>query len=76
MREITLIRSDDWAGLYIDGELYTQDHDIYSRDWLELLEQGGNVHATEEWVDGTALEHLYTVGRLPRTLAEYRKGGW
>lgn len=35
--KVTIVDSDDWKALYIDGKLVTQDHRIENKDILKAL---------------------------------------
>lgn len=53
MKEATIIQGDDWVGVYIDGKLITQGHQINSRELLREL--GYFVEFFEpdyDWLDG------------------------
>jgi len=40
---------DDWAAMYVDGELWREGHKYEKEDWLiELLEDGG-VSITDDY---------------------------
>lgn len=36
---IDYILADDWAVIYVDGEVFTQDHSISDYRWTELVEK-------------------------------------
>ena len=55
----------DWCGLYVDGELFEEGHEIPRQIWIQLLESLG--HETETW-DGT--EYAEKTGGLPKSLDE------
>ena len=33
-----VVRADDWAGIYINGELHFEGHSIPDRVWMDLLD--------------------------------------
>jgi hypothetical protein len=68
--EITVVDSEDWTGLYINGTLEYEGHSI---PWFEVVEalqrRGANLvvkdryaMVSEEWIQGR--------GKLPRKLDE------
>lgn len=63
--EITITVYDDWAGIYVDGELQYENHSLHHRDVLEAIKQ--DYESIE--VDMMKLD----IGRLPDTLEELRK---
>jgi hypothetical protein len=38
---IAYVSADDWTGVYVNGKVYRQDHQIHPVDWMELLELAG-----------------------------------
>lgn len=63
---------NDWEGLYKDGQLVAEDHNI---EYDVVLKHLGVLDKVEEmWIDGTSKEaKLNDVGRLPQTLDELRE---
>lgn len=37
--QIDYIMGDDWEAVYVDSEIFTQDHSIDVHKWMELLEK-------------------------------------
>lgn len=35
---IDLVYGDDWSGLYVDDEIFAQDHSIRDDRWMDLVE--------------------------------------
>lgn len=62
-----VVRADDWAGVYIDGELYLEGHSISDIEWMNLLDKA----LTDRKVDRSDYEsdRAYSViqgyGRCP-----------
>lgn len=64
---ITIVNGDDWAGLYIDGQLFSQGHDIYAHHWRSLIQHVFGVNVEHKTADD---EWLNNRGDLPDNLAE------
>lgn len=63
MRDIVIVRGDDWDGLFADGELLLEGHSLDARQVLEAL--GIPVRSlivNEEWME--------SMGRFPERLEE------
>lgn len=63
---VLVTNHDDWMGLYVNGVLFTEGHDIRPRD---LLAAAGIELETVE-PDG---EWLYECGHLPQKLSEVKR---
>lgn len=61
---ITIVRADDWEGLFINDDLQIQGHSLQLRDVLEIL----GVEFEIKWAD----KYLSDVGWLPSRLQEVR----
>lgn len=63
---ITHVLGDDWAGVYVNGELFCEGHSVSHWDWLALLEKlgfsAGQVEADTAWLEDN--------GRLPAKLTD------
>ena len=63
---VTLVKADDWAGLYLDGKLIEQGHDIRIDDLLRHLGIKAEIlWANDEW--------LNKLGGLPTNLEEVQQ---
>ena len=68
---VTLVDADDWEGLFIDGKLVFEDHEITARYALKQLSKIGKpfkfdyVDAAEETV-----EDIFESGHFPEKLSE------
>lgn len=64
--KITITNNDEWAGVYIDGKLFTEGHGISIFDIESLLThlkfEVEIKEANQEWLEGK--------GRLPESLNE------
>lgn len=64
MKKLVLVTNyDDWEGLYIDGELVLEGHEVRKEEMFEKL--GINyteVEAAEGWLE--------SIGRLPKKLSD------
>lgn len=66
---VRLVSADDWKGLYINGLLKYQGHDIPDFIWLELLK--GDVIFFDEY-EG-AMDKLMLEGHLPNTFEKVKE---
>jgi hypothetical protein len=62
-KKITLVRADDWRGLYIDGKLVEEGHRV---DTIDVLTRLG-IDAEQFWAND---EWLCDRGRLPEDLKD------
>jgi len=62
-KSIVLVVVDTWEGLYIDGELKRQGHNIDKVDFLECL----GIAFDYKWCNNKWLEEL---GELPKNLKD------
>lgn len=56
---IEIVKIDDWAALYIDGDKKLEGHSIRTDDLFEAMEESGlleNISFKTTWFDGTELE--------------------
>lgn len=70
MAKVVYVTTDegDWAGVYANGKLVHEGHDIPSFQWLDILQRLG--HETDEW-DGT--KYATENGNLPKDLEDLTK---
>jgi hypothetical protein len=61
--KINIVDAEDWAGLYIDGNLIYEGHSLSAEDVLHFLQ----IPYDQRWVDGDLEEFG---NRLPKTFAE------
>ena len=65
-KELAFVDGDDWVALYINGEMFEQNHSIDTHDWMEVA-AGCTLSRyyglTEKGTDG-----LYKDGRFPERL--------
>ena len=66
--EVTLVTSDDWEGIYLDGRLVSESHSHRTQEALRAL--GVEVQIVE-----ADLEWIESVGHLPADLAKVRRSG-
>jgi hypothetical protein len=65
-RDITLVYGEDWIGVYADGELLRQNHDVSVGEFCEALGwKVKHVAADPEWLERN--------GTLPQKLREVKK---
>jgi hypothetical protein len=64
--KIAIVDGDDWKGLYIDGKLVTENHQLSIYDILDAIGvKYKYVPVDEDW--------LYERGRLPDKLSEVKE---
>ena len=64
--QVTVIKADDWAGVYIDGALWVEGHTISDFDWLLLLVRAG-VQVNDLSERPEAYEAIEAAGCCPPT---------
>ncbi len=69
MSTITLVRGDDWEGIYVDGKLMTEGHSI---EISEAIWIGINHKATKVETKFCDLGWLHDEGNLPQALADVK----
>lgn len=62
---ITLVAADDWQGLYIDGELGIEGHQLTAAEVLAAL----GIELLVKWVDEEWLERR---GELPKKMKDVK----
>lgn len=62
--ELTYVMGDDWEGLYVDGEIFDQGHNL---DWRYIIESLFNVGIETRYAD---LGWLDQEGYLPESLED------
>lgn len=40
--KLDIVYGDDWSGVFVDDELFTQDHSIRDDRWVALIEIAGH----------------------------------
>lgn len=68
--KILIINSDDWSGLYIDNELYTEGHQIERCELVEAMKKANSFDVLEIYVDPEA---FWDTGSCPNTREELLK---
>lgn len=69
MTTIKIVGYDDWFGLYVDGTIYHQGHDIPQFVWVELL-QGLYGLDVERHSNKAVYEWMLDNGHLPTDYAD------
>ena len=64
--KVTIIRADDWAGVYVDGVLRYEGHSISAWEWSLLLVEAG-VQVTDLSERPESYEAIEAAGRCPAT---------
>lgn len=69
MSKLTLVRGDDWEGIYIDGKLVTEGHSHDTMEAIKLAIARGVTEAETMWANDAWLQDE---GSLPRALHDVR----
>ena len=69
---VTLVDSDDWCGVFIDGELIRQEHSARADMILHALAERGIIRFDQITANEANLE---TAGEFADTLQQNRKEG-
>jgi len=65
-KKVHLVRADNWTGLYIDGVLVEEGHDIQYYDLFKHLDIDGEIlWCDEDWI--------HQVGRLPLAIEKVKR---
>ncbi len=64
--KFVLVEADNWVGLYVDGELVEQHHDIDLSEWLQKY--GVNIKTKYAYND----EQVTEQGTLPENLKDVK----
>lgn len=67
MKQVTLVRVDDWEALYVDGEVQLQNHSIDANQVLDILAEHMLINHESFWVDGDWVE---SQGWMPENLED------
>lgn len=59
MARVNVVHMEDWAGLYLDGQLEYEGHSIPDFWYLSLLDKLG-IETKEEWQETLDVSHLPT----------------
>ena len=74
--EVSLIIVDceggDWSGLYVNGVLETEGHNLYTRDWIELIHKYKNFSGGIKRYDVND-KYMANLGNLPSKFNEIPK---
>ena len=64
--KLTYVHSDDWAGLYVDGECAVQNHSLDAGDVISALGlKLESIECDSDW--------LQSLGQLPEDLNEVKR---
>lgn len=77
MSRAIIIQSDDWEGLYVDGELVGEDHTLCGSDLLYLVKIATDYRLAREdftvcWVDASDEDELEMAGGFPCLLSDLK----
>ena len=70
VRPVSLVRiyADDWDGLYADGKLIIEGHNVHLTDFVHWLQETGPVEIVDYDCHEADAEWLEGRGRLPQNL--------
>lgn len=69
MSIMTIIRGDDWEGVYIDGELETEGHSLETPETVRLAIRR---NVSEVMVKECDISWLHDEGNLPNDIADVK----
>jgi hypothetical protein len=69
MSKMTIVRGDDWEGIYINDKLMREGHSVEPFDAVKLAIEHGVSSVASEYCD---LDWLHAAGNLPDLLSEVR----
>lgn len=71
---IDIVRLDDWEGLYVDGQLFYEGHEIGYDRLLTCIENNNDYEFTMyhavHWLSKEQEAKIQDLGNLPKTLLE------
>jgi hypothetical protein len=69
---LIIVSTDDWEGIYLDGELIYEDHRIHNYVWIELIKEHGAFSKEVEnyWVDE---DYMCDFGNFPNRFKDIPK---
>lgn len=72
--QIDIVRLDDWEGLYVDGELFYEGHEIGYNRLLQCVEDNNEYDFTMShnihWLTKEQEAKINEVGNLPKLLSD------
>lgn len=66
MSKLTIVRGDDWEGIYVDGTLAMEGHSIDTPEAIELAIERKATSSEVKWCD---MKWLNDEGNLPLSLS-------
>jgi len=67
-KDIVIIETDDWSGLYYNGELISQGHEIR---WIDVIERIFKVKIGVKFIDSEEFEEMFG-SSCPQTLDDVK----
>lgn len=66
--KITIVSNgDDWEGLYLDGVLFCEGHDVTLRDLARALDlENEKIYVSTEWLGGKASNLPEKLSKVPK----------
>lgn len=69
-----IVTGDDWSGMYIDGSLYAEGHEISKHDFFDAINEFKTFEwATSESLNKTGNNWLENIGRFPAKITDIPK---
>jgi hypothetical protein len=68
--KVTVVHGDYWDGLYIDGKIVWQHHDLTVHTFMELVGDKQPFEYESIGLDDEQLAHLECRGELPESLVD------
>ena len=67
--KVVYAQADDWEGLFINGQLITEDHKLKPRDIQSILKDN-NALGVEMEFKNVDLDWMYDIGSFPSNIDE------
>lgn len=67
--EIRYAQASDWAGIYINGDLFYEGHSIPDNIWAEVIEGMGGVTCRQISITEEMEETISTLGGFPEDIS-------
>jgi hypothetical protein len=69
---LIFVSTDDWEGIYINGELEYENHRLHSGDWIEIIRKFNGFREVKRfWADE---EYMHDVGSYPTKFEDFPEG--
>ncbi|EGL19835.1 MULTISPECIES: hypothetical protein [unclassified Paenibacillus] len=68
--KLTLISADDWEGLYYDGMLIFEEHELQKEELVKFMRSVGTLNVDFKSLNYLGLRWIREVGSLPGDISE------